>query len=632
VRKSQWAIRSRVGSALLDLPKRAPFEFCVAVLAIAYVALELSPSSYASALREVGAHAHPLLGSPQNIRADEWQVLTPFFEAAVHNHFREINTTSFYGESLRTVFALPLRDWGLVFKPQLWAFFLVGPALAYSLYWATLAALMLSGWSLLLRHGFGFSRKVAALTSVLLFFSPFVQAWWTTLAPQLAFFPWVLLAVLCVRSPARLAVVLTIAIPVWWISQFYLPGIPPMFFLALAVCIAFRPSVFTRSRLGAIAVGAAAGSGIALLYFRPIFSAYAHSLYPGHRWNLGGGLSKWQVLSQVLPGTTTEHYRALISPNICEASIIGTWLPLFAACTADYRRIHQKLVGTSRASWKLRPLVVLLLAFAIISLWQLTNFLAPLSYLLALGFSPPVRALFASGALLLLASAYVVDRLPLRVTGRRLLAFVVVVVVSWLIASLHLAPDHSIRPRDELIVLVPVVLILPWAYLQRSSARTDRWRLTLLLVAIIPTAIGWALFNPLQSTRVMFRTPQTPITDALNSLAALRADHAIAAPGFTGAVLNGIGYRSVIHTIPTPNPDAFKPYFSQLEPSLFRTLFNRYTSVILTGSRTPLLIARDVVALPLATMSQYAANPCREPVRGGPGMNLLRIKCAQERR
>jgi hypothetical protein len=129
----------------------------------------------------------------------------------------------------------------------------------------------------------------------------------------------------------------------------------------------------------------------------------------------------------------------------------------------------------------------------------------------------------------------------------------------------------------------------------------------------------------------MFRTPKTPITDALNSLAASRADHAIAAPGFSGAVLNGIGYRSVIHTIPTPNPDAFKRYFPQLNRSLFRTLFDRYTSIILTSFRKPALIARDVIALPLATMSQYSANPCRE-TSGAPGTTLLRLKCRQERR
>jgi hypothetical protein len=150
--------------------RSAPFEVCVIVLFVAYVAFHLSPSSYALALDQLGEDTSPIVGTPRSIRTDEWAVMTPLFEAAVANNFQEINQTSFYDESLRNFIGLPLLNWGIVFKPLVWGFLILPPALAYSIYWAANAALMLVGWSLLLRT-FGFSRSSAAFASVILYFS-----------------------------------------------------------------------------------------------------------------------------------------------------------------------------------------------------------------------------------------------------------------------------------------------------------------------------------------------------------------------------------------------------------------------------------------------------------------------------
>ena len=160
---SRMAKRHRASARLRRSVAQAPFETCVLVLAVVYVVLHLSPSSYALALGQLGENETPLLGSPRGIRTDEWSVMTPLFEAAVNNDFHEVNATSFYGENLRSFIGLPLLNWGLAFKPLVWPYFVVPPALAYSFFWAATAALMLIGWSLLLRE-FGFSRAVAGFT------------------------------------------------------------------------------------------------------------------------------------------------------------------------------------------------------------------------------------------------------------------------------------------------------------------------------------------------------------------------------------------------------------------------------------------------------------------------------------
>lgn len=600
----RMAVR-RALTAARRLIAQAPFETGVFALAVVYAVLHLSPSSYSLALEQLGEHETPLLGTARGIRTDEWSVMTPLFEVAVNNDFSETNATSFYGETLRSFIGLPLLNWGLPFKPLVWPFFVLPPALAYSLYWAANAALMLIGWSLLLRR-LGFSRLVAGFASAILYFSPFVQAW-SGPSPQLSIFPWVMLALLSIRSPVRLALALALLVPVWWMGLFYPAGIPPLLILALALCLAFYPDAFTWRRLVPAVIGATTGAAISLLYFAPVFRAYADSVYPGDRWVNGGGLPAWQVVSQLLPATTTEGYTNLVAENICEAATVATWLPLLAICLVDFGDVRRRHAARDpEARRDVRRLGVLLGAWSVLSLWQLVP-VPPLSYAFGLGLSPEARTLFASGALLLVAAAYVVDRLPLRLTLLRLAAFAAVVVTAWIVASFDLQPSNELLVRDELLVLVLVVGIAPFAVLAgRSAPRTAR--LAILLLALIPSVVGWGLFNPLQSTRVMFRKPHTQVTRALDELASTRSDGAIAVPGIADAVLNGVGYRSVTHVVVVPSPAIFRDYFPTMDEEKFDRIFNRYAHVQLTDRPEPYVLQSDVIRVPIQVMARYAAT------------------------
>lgn len=587
---------------------RAPFESCVLVLAALYVALHLSPSSYALALGQLGENESPLLGSTRGIRSDEWAVMTPLFEAAVSNDFREINETSFYRETMRGFIGLPIVNWGLAFKPLVWPFFVVPAALAYSFFWAAQAALMLIGWSLLLR-AFGFSRTAAGFTSAILYFSPFVQAW-SGPGPQLAFFPWVLLAIVHVKSDVRLAAALAVLVPVWWMGLFYPPALPPLFFLGIALCLAFRPDVFAWRRLTSIVVGAGVGTAITLGYFAPVFRAYADSVYPGHRWANGGGLPEWQVASQFLPGTTTEHFTNLIAANICEAATVASWLPVLVLCVVDGREVRRRWADSSLRT-DVRRLAVLALMWCLITLWQVVP-LAPLSYLIGLGLSPEARTLFGSGALLVIAGAYAADRLPLRITPLRLAVFSALVVGAWLLASYDLQPGRNLAFRDELLVLILVAALTAFALVARRPAKQTS-RVAVFLVALLPLIVGWGLFNPLQSTDVMFRKPDTEVTRELDALATTRPDGAIAVPGFAGAVLNGVGYRSVTHVITKPTPELFRRYFPTMDERRFNEVFNRYAQISLTTEKEPQLGGDDVIRIPIETMAQHAATESPRP-------------------
>ena len=116
----------------------------------AYVGLGWSPSSYAIVLRELGETDTGLIaGIPRAERGDEFAWQTPLLQMTLRSHFQRFDRTPSYFEDLRTLYAMPIRDWALIFKPQFWLFFIAPPAIAYSFYHFLLIAMFIAGFAIL---------------------------------------------------------------------------------------------------------------------------------------------------------------------------------------------------------------------------------------------------------------------------------------------------------------------------------------------------------------------------------------------------------------------------------------------------------------------------------------------------
>src|SRR5258706_11390096 len=111
-----------------------------------YIGNTWSPSSYAYALRQFEAADDGLvLGRNRLIRSDEWAALTPLTQATVNNGLQRFNHTSYYQEDLRSLYALPVLDWGLLFRPTLWLYPLVNAAYAFSFHHLLVTLLFVAG-------------------------------------------------------------------------------------------------------------------------------------------------------------------------------------------------------------------------------------------------------------------------------------------------------------------------------------------------------------------------------------------------------------------------------------------------------------------------------------------------------
>ena len=129
------------------ISKQNGFEIFLFLIFLVYVGLCLTPSSYGLVLNMFGHAGEGLLwGHPRSIRSDEWAVWTPYFQSVVNNDFGRFNQLSMYGEDFRGFSALPIKDWGLLFKPLMWPFLMFPPAYAFSMHHGLIILVFIIGW------------------------------------------------------------------------------------------------------------------------------------------------------------------------------------------------------------------------------------------------------------------------------------------------------------------------------------------------------------------------------------------------------------------------------------------------------------------------------------------------------
>jgi hypothetical protein len=207
------------------------------------------------------------------------------------------------------------------------------------------------------------------------------------------------------------------------------------------------------------------------------------------------------------------------------------------------------------------------------------------------------------------------SRLPVRVTWVRVAAFAGVALgASLLAATLADAPDRGLlgRAHDDLWVL-PVVAVAIAALVVVGRARPawaagGRGAGAVALAVGLPAVAIWALYNPVQDSRIIFEDLDTEVTASLDDAAAERPDGAVAA-NFPGATLNGQGYRSLVHALPLPQLDDFRTMFPELPEDQLELIFNRYLELTLVDGTEPVLLGQGIAGIPRSRAADLATIP-----------------------
>lgn len=574
-------------------------------LCVIYVSLALTPSHYGMALLLFGSDLRPLMLPPREIRWDEWAVLTPLFQTALRGGFSPVNQISPYHESLKSFWALPILDWSLALKPQLWGFWIAPSAYAYSLYFTILAAAFMAGYTILLRQ-LGAELNTATIGALCLFFSPFVQVWWTTNAPTFALAPWPLIVFLTPAPSLIKAPVLMWTLAVWVFGLVYPPFIIPAAFVMSVLLVAFRPDALNWSNIGTAALAIIFTAICFLLYFADLMVAMEQTVYPGGRISSGGGFEISKLVAHLLPFFTTMNFVPLNDSNECEIAVVSTYLPLTLLAFVNYRSLAEVL-RVEWGSW-----VWVTIGLTLMLAWMVLPVPSSWGAFLLWTHVPPSRMAWGFGLLLTLSTVILISKSSFEVTALRLGLFCGGILSGWLGSKAILTSVlFSASIFDCWFDLIPIIIFAVTAR-YAHLLRVDRlaFKAPLLLAAAMCGALTYGTFNPIQQAFAIFDVPETPFIADMRYAAAANPNGWVIFPGSAGALMSGLGISSINHTLTAPQLSFFRERFPHMPEDEFNQVFNRYASIAAhKDDRTPFAPQNDLISVPIEAFLFAPSKP-----------------------
>lgn len=558
-----------------------------------------SPSHYAIVLRAFGATDVGLvLGKPRGILSDEWGVITPLIQATVNNDLDRYNRTSAYGEDLRTTLSMPLLDWGLAFKPDKWLYPAANAAYAYSFQWLFYLFTFVGGYALLFRR-LGSGRVESAALSLALYFTAFVQFWWTVFAPTVSLFPWLMLA-LGLRNPVpRIAAIAWIG-SCWMLGFFYPPQFLPLALVGTALFLALHSGRRQWATAVFAAIGTAIACAIVVFYLRDYLAATSQTVFPGQRRVDGGSMPPvmlaellWPAAFVKVTGLAKDYQVVNTTLNLAEASAAGTIYTLFVLAFLDYRRAFT----VAPAARERRLLVALLVAFGALVAWQTLPIPGRLVAWIGFDRVPPVRSVFASGLALLLLVSLLARTYGLRFGWRRYLLLAALALIGWGITKANGNGSWLERAFPDLLVLpLAAVALAPARWLERHG------RPAIAVLAAVWGVIAFGAFNPIQSAWPIFNRPTTPLSQILEARARHHPEGVLVSEQF-GATLNGWGFRAATHVLPIPPMPRWHALFPDIPREELGVIFNRFAHIVPIDEDRPRLLAVNVAGVPWARLA-----------------------------
>lgn len=397
-------LNRRVFSAII----RWRFLIAAVVLTVC-VACKLSGSSVALWGTVTGGTSFQgtLLGIPREIRSDEWDVMTPFSFSQVQSGFlAQSPILGGGGTDVTMVYGQPAFATATLFRPFLWGYFIFGAERGLSFYWcARLLCMLLVGFSFF--RLFSKDDAICALGSLLCVLAPATQ-WWFAVngTAELLIFGEGLVLVLArlldEKKPTALwgwsallswlcYCYLFILYPAWQVPFFWI-------FLSLGVWVVlhWRAQNDTRERRmqlrsaipATLVCLVALGVPFAwsLWSSRETIAAVMGSLYPGQRFETGGGLA------ELLPNLSVTFASPIYSsavPNPCDAAAYAALAPLGL------------LLAVRNGCCKRRDTLVicLLVPYAVLLVYGFLGLPSPIARVLLLSNVPTHRLLLPLGFL-----------------------------------------------------------------------------------------------------------------------------------------------------------------------------------------------------------------------------------------
>jgi hypothetical protein len=380
------------------------------------VLLRLSGSSAAFWAQALPAPNEPtglIVGHPRLTRSDEWLVWTPAALAQIH-HIppMPIENPALGAGASPLLMSLPVRHYSMLFRPQLWGFFVFDAERGFAWFWNTKILGLLLSYFLLFRLITGGRVALAILGSVAVSYSSCVQWFFsspTMLPEMMASWALMLVAGKNLFDPSSSwrkigAAALLCSCAINFVLSCYPPFQIPLVYLGLTL---FGVLVWERrgkpfhggfAWLAGTIVLTAAVLWPTFVAARPALEIIAHTSYPGARRGTGGTMPVMQLFSGLLNFFDGSRPHPAMFPNTSEASnFFPIWLPVIAGLLWRWRNWHargESRAMTSRSMPLCGALAVFILFFSVYAVAGLPEWFCRIT---ALNFVTEQRALLAIG-------------------------------------------------------------------------------------------------------------------------------------------------------------------------------------------------------------------------------------------
>ncbi len=445
-----------------------------------------------------------LWGTPKGVRSDEWLFFTPMVvsQASSRPSFPLVNPG--WGPAQAPLITnAPVRHWSMLVRPQYWGFFLLDLEHAFAFYWNMKAFLLLGGVFLLLMLLTGSNFGVSLLGMAWVFFSGFMQWWYSTpgmLPEVVGCFSLLLVSAhyLALSSRRWVVGVSALVLSLSFLGSvlvLYPPFQVPLLYLGIAILAgSLGPRLATNPPRGdltfRVCCAASALSVVVVLlalYYRdakPAIELMSGTIYPGSRMSTGGDIPLAQIFGGFYGFFMSEQVFPQEWDNVCEASNFVLLFPLPMAALL-WRAWRGRRV--TALEWSLMGYLGVVLTWIALG-W-------PRSLAVASGFgrSPGIRSLLGLGlASIFLCCIFLAKRrvdLPGGI-GRRLS-----VAVSWLILVLLFSLDLA---RVTVGVATPGrVALVSIVATATGYLLLARRRISCALCILLPNILSHGLVNPL---------------------------------------------------------------------------------------------------------------------------------------
>ena len=412
-----------------------------------------------------------LYSSPKNVRSDEWLAWTPsLVSQALHLPAFPVENSNVGAAKAPLIASLPVRHFIMLFRPQLYGFFIFNIETAYAFYWSVKVFGLLTAFFFLFQILTGGQFWISLFGTLWIFFSAYIQ-WWFSCPPMLPemLASWAL-AIICViclfqkqTLPRRIAAGFGLIVgSINFVLFFYPPFQIPLFYIGIALLTGWfwqRRDTPLDLRGGAIscAVVLALLLTVLLPYFHeclPTLKIMAGTSYPGARQSYGGELKLRETFNGVLGFFNSSENTFLESRgNSCEASNFWPlWLLVLASC-------GRELIKDRKKRWVEIALLCCLAGFTLYAFCPLPRWLC---HLTLMSYVPGIRNLLGCGIAGAIFATLIMARHPARPRMIWCASFAVAAllgVVCLIIASRAENPHFLDTSRIAALIGLNAVLI-----------------------------------------------------------------------------------------------------------------------------------------------------------------------------